>query len=69
MKAELGVKGMTCKQCAVSIEDKLSRLGGVEQVTVHLYDEKVELNYDEEQNGLPQIIKAIEELGYDIKQT
>ncbi len=62
----LPIKGMSCASCVRSVEKALSKLPGVEDVSVNLSSEKAVLSYDEKSSFLKDMVKAIEEVGYGV---
>ncbi len=60
------VKGMHCKNCAESIETKLSRLKGIEKVKVNLVEENAFVKFNPNQITLDTIKEEIIDMGYDI---
>lgn len=61
MKYELYVPDMTCNHCQMTIENKLKKLPGVQQVTVNLKDKIVGVDG---KLGLEEVEQAIQEAGY-----
>lgn len=45
-KTELKISGMTCANCATTIEKSLSHLGGVSKAQVNLGTETATVEYD-----------------------
>ncbi len=66
-KVELKVGGMTCQGCVRGIEKKLSKVAGVESAVVDLGTGKATVEYDDSQVQAPQLIGAIEQLGYQAR--
>ncbi len=68
MRTVVGVKGMSCQHCVMSVKKALSRLDGVQNVEVDL--QKQEVHFDT-MKPLPmnQIEKAIEDAGYEVVRT
>ncbi|MGB5824552.1 MAG: heavy metal translocating P-type ATPase [Proteocatella sp.] len=65
MKREtLKISGMTCAACSARIEKVVSKIEGVESVTVNLTTEKLSAYIDEEKTSLEQIEKAVEKAGF-----
>lgn len=61
---ELNVKGMTCTNCALGIENYLKQAG---MTSVHVDFSNEEVNFDMvESNDLPKMIKGIEQLGFQV---
>jgi len=61
MKYELYVPDMTCNHCQMTIENKLKKLPGVQQVTINLKDKIVGVDG---KLGLKEVEQAIQEAGY-----
>ncbi|SDD66034.1 heavy metal translocating P-type ATPase [Sporomusa acidovorans] len=62
----LKVEGMTCAACASRVEHGLSKLKGVEKAAVNLATEKASVTYDPKQISLSEVVKKIEDLGYQV---
>lgn len=68
MKKSLKIEGMHCAGCANSVEASLSKVKGVEKVSVNLATEKALVEF---QNGTVDdavLREAVQSAGYDIKQ-
>jgi Cu+-exporting ATPase len=68
MKKSLQIEGMHCAGCANSVEDALSKISGVKKASVNLATEKAMVEFD---NGAVEedvLRKAVQDVGYDIKQ-
>jgi len=63
-KAVLKIGGMTCAMCVKAIEDVLSKLNGISNVTVNLGAEKAYVTYNSDLVTIEDMKKAIEDLGY-----
>jgi Cu+-exporting ATPase len=61
----LPVKGMTCASCVKAVEDSLSRIKGVSDVSVNFASEKANLKA-EENVTLEELIGTIRSQGYDV---
>ena len=61
----LNVEGMSCGNCAKSIETNVGQLAGVEKVQVQLDAKVVEVTVTEEVNQ-QAVADAIEALGFDV---
>ena len=62
------VTGMSCASCAANIEKKLSRVEGVEKVSVNLASEVVSVEYDPSvitPSGLKENVISIEKFQYE----
>ncbi|MCO6040675.1 heavy metal translocating P-type ATPase [Thermococcus alcaliphilus] len=66
MKITLKVNGMTCAMCVKTIEMALAELEGVKAAKANLNSETVFVDFDESKVSLNQIIKAIEDVGYEV---
>ncbi len=66
-KADLDVIGMTCAACSNRIEKVLNRTDGVEQANVNLTTENATINYNPEVTSIDELIKKIQNIGYDAK--
>jgi Cu+-exporting ATPase len=63
-KVVIGVAGMTCAQCAVTIEKGLSKVAGVEKAQVNFATGKASADFNPEKTDITQIRAAIDKLGY-----
>ncbi len=62
----LEVPEVHCGHCVASIEGAVGSLEGVEKVRVDLYRKDVTVAFDDAALSLDQIVKAIEDQGYDV---
>ncbi|MEP7357636.1 MAG: heavy metal translocating P-type ATPase [Anaerolineales bacterium] len=62
----LPITGMTCANCAATIERGLKKLPTVQSATVNLASERATLEYDPAQLTRDQIIARIEKSGYGV---
>ena len=69
MKVDLPVSGMTCAACARTIERTLANTAGVERAHVNFATSTATVEYDEDRVHKPELVGAIEELGYGVPQT
>ena len=60
----LKIEGMTCAACAKAVERASKRLDGVEEASVNLATEKLNISFDEAKVSIPDIQQAIEKAGY-----
>ena len=60
----LPILGMNCQACALIIEKRLRKLEGVKEAKVNYMTQNIAVTYDPSRIGIPEIEKAIEELGY-----
>ncbi|WP_282171895.1 heavy metal translocating P-type ATPase [Cytobacillus firmus] len=66
-KAEFELLGMTCAACSGRIEKGLNKLPGVKQAVVNLALETGTVEYNPEQVSVQDMIKKVENLGYQAK--
>lgn len=64
-KVSIPIGGMTCAACAQRIEKVITKLQGVERVTVNFATEKATVAYDPKLIRLSAIREAIEKAGYN----
>lgn len=64
-KAVIATEDITCSACALKIEESISKMGGVESVSVHVATKTVVVKYDEDAVALARIQNKIRELGYN----
>ena len=62
----LPVLGMTCANCAVTVERALKRTEGVDEALVNLSSERVAVTYDSSQTVLNDLVGSIQNAGYDV---
>ena len=60
----LKLSGMTCANCALKIETKLSSLKGVKSAVVNFANEEATVEYDPDTTNFTDFKKAIRDLGY-----
>ncbi|CEP18742.1 hypothetical protein [Parasitella parasitica] len=63
-KLQLQIYGMTCASCVGAIEREISKLDGIDTVSVNLMTETGVITYSQAAIGPRQIVEAIEELGF-----
>jgi Cu+-exporting ATPase len=64
------IEDMTCASCAQTVEKAVSKLAGVEQVSVNLATEKMVVAYDPSMLNIADITKAVTDAGYGaVEQT
>ncbi|MEK3853622.1 heavy metal translocating P-type ATPase [Cytobacillus sp. FSL H8-0458] len=66
-KAEFELLGMTCAACSGRIEKGLNKLPGVKHAVVNLALETGTVEYNPEQVSIQDMIKKVENLGYQAK--
>ena len=62
------VHGMTCGNCARSVERKLFASPGVSNARVDLAGGTATVEFDADRTKLPDLRRAIEQLGYTVEQ-
>ena len=62
----LPVRGMTCGNCARSVERKLSSTPGVTKATVDLSAGSAAVEYDADQVKPEVLANAVRQLGYEV---
>ncbi len=65
-KAHIYITGMTCANCAATVEKGLAGIHGVEQASVNFASGKASIEYDPSKIGLAKIKHTIEQLGYGV---
>ena len=63
-KETLKITGMTCAACSARIEKVVSKMEGVEQISVNLATEKATVSYDPSLTDISSIKAKIEKTGY-----
>lgn len=63
-KEKFDVTGMTCSACSSRVEKCVSRLEGVQEVSVNLLTNSMVVGYDEEKLDEQGIVNAVEKAGY-----
>ena len=63
MKKTIKIDGMTCNHCLISVEKNLSKLN-LNKIKVEIGSAEVE--FDESKISEEEIIKSIEEAGYQV---
>ncbi|MFN3604775.1 MAG: heavy-metal-associated domain-containing protein [Leptonema sp. (in: bacteria)] len=64
MKVVIGVDGMTCRHCEMSVEKAIMNLKGVEKVSANHKEKKVEIEYRNPNLTLEDFYNTVEETGY-----
>ena len=64
MKERFDVTGMTCSACSSHVEKSMGKLTGVENVSVNLLTNSMQVEFDENKLDTAGIIKAVEDAGY-----
>ncbi len=61
------IEGMTCASCAQTVENTAKKLPGVDEATVNLATEKLNIQYNQEDLSEAEIQKAVADAGYQAK--
>jgi Cu+-exporting ATPase len=64
----LHVDGMTCGNCARTVERKLSAAPGVSSVSVDLAANTARVEFDQERTKISDLVAVIERLGYRVPE-
>ncbi len=64
--AELPLLGMTCANCASTIERTLKKLPGMSTVTVNYASERAAVDYVPGAVGIADMVAAVRKAGYDV---
>jgi Cu+-exporting ATPase len=59
------LKGMTCAACVAANERAVSKIKGIAKVSVNLATERMEVDFDPAEVGVPQIEAAVKKAGYE----
>jgi copper ion binding protein len=62
----LTVPDISCDHCKTTIEGAISQLTGVDSVKVDVEGRTVALDFDEDDVTLPEIVAALDEVGYEV---
>ena len=60
----LGVDGMTCMGCEITLEKNVSEISGVVKVKASSDDKTMVVQYDKTKTNLSQIIRVVKEASY-----
>lgn len=63
-RQQFKVSGMTCGNCALTIEKRLKTMPGIKSASVNYANEKVTVEYDPQQVNLSDIFERIRDAGY-----
>ena len=64
VKVIIGIEGMSCNHCKMTIEKQLNSLEGVRTAEVSLEKKCAEIEYDESKIDLNKLKDVIKEVGY-----
>jgi Cu+-exporting ATPase len=68
-KATLPVTGMSCANCAASIERNLKKLPGVKEANVNFASEQAAVSFDPDEIQMLDLIEKIQDVGYGVAKT
>lgn len=63
----INVEGMTCNSCVQSIEKNISKLGGVQSISVSLAAKTAQVRYSPGKVTAEQLREAIDDMGFDAR--
>lgn len=63
----INVDGMTCNSCVQTIEKSISKLGGVQSISVSLKGKTAQVHYSPEKVTAKQLRESIEEMGFEAR--
>lgn len=66
--SKLLVTGMDCPDCAAKVEKAVKRIPGVGNATIVFPAGRLDVEYDSEQTGVPQVLDKIKKLGYEARE-
>ncbi len=64
----LPITGMTCANCAATIERNVRKLPGIEVANVNLANERLSITYDPTSVSHDDIVARVRKAGYDVPQ-
>jgi Cu+-exporting ATPase len=64
-RVDLAIGGMTCAACAARVEKVLSRADGVRQAGVNFATARATVAFDPGQVGVPALVEAVQDAGYE----
>ncbi|HBT46631.1 MAG TPA: heavy metal translocating P-type ATPase [Peptococcaceae bacterium] len=67
-RISLPVEGMSCASCVAKVEKALKNIPGVQAVQVNLLTRKATVEYNPREVSVMDLVKTIQELGYNVPQ-
>ncbi|MFA5134502.1 MAG: heavy metal-associated domain-containing protein [Patescibacteria group bacterium] len=64
---ELKISGMHCSSCAMSIDGALEEIEGIHESSTSYAKQRTQVLFDPQRVSRSQIVKAISELGYSVR--
>ncbi len=65
-RLSIPIEGMTCASCVARVENSISKIEGIKNVSVNLATEKATFEIDKTQTNLNQVRESVEDAGYRI---
>jgi mercuric ion binding protein len=65
--AILGVPGMTCSTCPITVKKALNKVSGVSKVAVSFEKKQAVVTYDDAKTNVEALVKATTDAGYPSK--
>src|ERR1043165_4474245 len=65
---DLPIMGMTCANCARTVERNLSKTPGVENANVNFATERAQVTFDPAELKIPDMIERVDKAGYGVAQ-
>ena len=63
----LGIKGMTCDHCVMTVTNALKNVDGVKTASVSLNQETAKVTYDDTKTSLEQLKQDVVAAGYKVE--
>jgi len=67
-KITVPIEGMTCASCVARVEKSISKLEGIQNVSVNLATEKATFEYEPAKVSYDDIVKNVESAGYKMSR-
>ncbi|MGN0351958.1 MAG: heavy metal translocating P-type ATPase [Roseburia sp.] len=64
MKERFDITGMTCSACSAHVEKSVSKVEGVQEVSVNLLTNSMQVTFNDQDTDARKIIEAVEKAGY-----
>ena len=65
-EATLPITGMTCANCALTVERTLRKTAGVSEASVNFASERATVRFDPDAVSIPELVAAVERAGYGV---
>ena len=65
MESKIKIEGLDCANCALELEEEISKINGVKEVSVSFVNQLVNVSYDNEE--LEEFYKSLINTGYSKK--